>query len=55
VIHQYQVSVDKRSGIRSDPNRDDDQEYIVRLDGQVVRVSVETVKIVKALPAQYAE
>ena len=38
------------SGIRSDPNRADDPEYIVRLVGQVVRVSVETVKIVKGLP-----
>jgi predicted helicase len=55
VIDQYQVSEDKRSGIRSDPNRDDDPEYIVRLVGQVVRVSVETVKIVKALPEKYSE
>src|SRR5437879_10903071 len=55
VIDQYQISEDKRSGIRSDPNRDDDPEYIVRLVGQVVRVSLETVKIVKALPEQYAE
>jgi predicted helicase len=31
VIDQYQISVDKRSGIRSDPNRADDPEYIVRL------------------------
>ena len=50
VIDQYQVSEDKRSGIRSDPNRADDPEYIVRLVGQVVRVSLETVRIVKALP-----
>jgi predicted helicase len=54
VTDQYQVSEDKRSGNRSDPNRDDDPEYIVRLVGQVVRVSVETVKIVNALPSQYA-
>ena len=40
----------ERSGIRSDPNRADDPEYIVRLVGQVVRVSVETVKIVESLP-----
>ncbi len=51
VIDQYQVSEDKRSGIKSDPNRADDPEYIVRLVGQVVRVSVETVQIVKKLPA----
>jgi len=51
VIDQYQVSEDKQSGISSDPNRPDDEEYIVRLVGQVVRVSVETVKIVSALSA----
>jgi predicted helicase len=53
VIDQYQVTEDKRSGIRSDPNRPDDPEYIVRLIGQVVRVSLETVKIVSALPEDY--
>jgi predicted helicase len=51
VIDQYQVSTDKRSGITSDPNRADDEEYIVRLVGRVVTVSVETVKLVKALPS----
>jgi predicted helicase len=55
VIDQYQVTEDKRSGVRSDPNRADDPEYIVRLVGQVIRVSVETVKIVTALPERYAE
>ena len=54
VIDQYRVKEDKRTGIRSDPNNADDPEYIVRLVGQVVRVSVETVKIVAALPAHYA-
>ena len=53
VIDQYQVSEDKRSGIRSDPNREEDEEYIVRLVGQVVRVSVETVKIVDGLPGKF--
>jgi len=53
VIDQYQVSTDKRSGITSDPNRPDDEHYIVRLVGQVVRVSVETVKIVNGLPADF--
>ena len=55
MIDQYQVSTDKRSGITSDPNREDDPKYIVRLIGQVIRVSAETVKIVKALPAEFAE
>lgn len=50
VIDQYQVSTDKRSGITNDPNRPDDPEYILRLIGQVITVSLETVKIVAALP-----
>lgn len=45
VVDQYQVKGD------SDPNREDDPGYIVRLVGQVVRVSVETVRIVNVLPA----
>jgi predicted helicase len=49
VIDQYQVSTDKRSGITSDPNRLDDEQYIVRLVGRIVTVSVETVKLVGEL------
>ncbi len=51
VIDQYQLTEDKHSGIRSDPNRPEDPEYIVRLVGQVVRVSLETVRIVGAINA----
>ena len=51
VVDQYQVSTDKASGIKTDPNRADDEEYIVNLVGRVVRVSVETVGIVEGLPA----
>ena len=54
VIDQYRIKTDNRSGIRSDPNRLDDEEYIVRLVGQVVRVSLETVEIVRGLPAEHA-
>jgi predicted helicase len=50
VIDQYQVSTDKRSGITNDPNRADDEQSILRLIGQVITVSVETVGIVKSLP-----
>jgi len=46
VVDQYQVKTHKRSGIVSDPNRRDDEKYIVNLVGKVVRVSMETVKIV---------
>ncbi|MBU0638667.1 MAG: hypothetical protein KKB50_07370, partial [Planctomycetes bacterium] len=54
VIDQYRIKEDKRSGIRSDPNNPDDPEYIVRLVGQVVRVSIDTARIVAALPAGFA-
>jgi predicted helicase len=54
VIDQYRVTEDARSGIVSDPNRDDDPQYIVRLVGQVLQVSVETVKIVAGLPGEFA-
>ena len=50
VIDQYRVSTDKRSQITNDPNRANDPEYIVRLIGQVITVSLETMKIVNALP-----
>jgi len=49
IIDQYRVKVDKRSCIVNDPNRLDDEEYIVRLIGRVVMVSLETVKVVKKL------
>jgi predicted helicase len=53
VVDQYRVTEDERSGIKSDPNREDDAQYIVRLVGQVVRVSIETVRIVRSLPAVF--
>jgi predicted helicase len=52
IVDQYQISTDKRSGITNDPNRDDDPQYIVRLIGQVITVSLETVKLVQLLFAE---
>ncbi|MDT4968353.1 MAG: hypothetical protein QOJ64_3090 [Acidobacteriota bacterium] len=49
IIDQYQVSTDKRSGITNDPNRQDDPQYIVRLIGQVITVSLETVELMRSL------
>src|SRR5579864_3144781 len=49
VIDQYEVSTDKRSDIISDPNNLNDEEYIVRLVGKVITVSVETVRLVNEL------
>lgn len=46
MIDQYQVSTDKRSGIVSDPNHADDEEYIVHLVGRVITVSIETTRLV---------
>jgi predicted helicase len=56
VVDQYQVSEDSRGSTSSpsDPNRADDPEYIVRLVGQVIRVSMETVEIVKGLPREFS-
>ncbi len=50
-IDEYRVSTDKRSGILNDPNREDDPGYIVRLIGQVVTVSLGTVRLVRELSA----
>ena len=50
IIDQYRVKTHKRSGIVNDPNRADDPQYIVRLIGKVISVSLETVEIVEALP-----
>lgn len=50
VIDQYQVSIDKRSGISNDPNREDEPDYIVKLIGKVITVSLETQKLIARLP-----
>ena len=50
VIDQYRVTKDDDGKITSDPNRIDDEEYIVRLIGQVITVSLETQKIIGDLP-----
>ena len=51
VIDQYRVKIDKRSGIVNDPNRPDDPQYIVKLIGKVITVSLETVDIINKLPS----
>jgi len=52
VIDQYQVNhITGPGGDRvSGPNRPDDPQYIVRLVGQVVRVSMETMALIDSLP-----
>jgi predicted helicase len=51
VIDQYRVTRDEKGNIASDPNRLDDEQYIVRLIGQVITVSLETLHVVESLPA----
>ncbi len=51
IVDQYRVKTDKRTEIVNDPNRTDDPQYIVKLVGKVITVSLGTVDIVSKLPA----
>jgi predicted helicase len=52
LMDRYEVKVDKDSGIRNDPNLwSDDPRYVVDLVARIVRVSVETMRIVSSLPS----
>lgn len=52
VMERYAVTVDKASAIKNDPNAwSEDPRYIVGLVKRIVRVSVESARIVKGLPA----
>ena len=50
LIDQYRVKTDPRTSTLNDPNRPDDPQYIVRLFGKVISVSLETVELVAGLP-----
>ena len=51
VVDRYRVREDPHgSSIVADPNRGEDAQYIVRLLGQVMHVSVETVRLIAELP-----
>ena len=50
MVDQYRVKVDKRSGIKNDPNRADQPRYIVDLIARVIHMSLKTVEIVAGLP-----
>ena len=51
VVNQYRVKTDRQSGIVNDPNRADDEAYIVDMIQKVISVSLETVRIVEQLSA----
>jgi predicted helicase len=59
IIDQYQLYTDPRTRITSDPNAWGEEhgnpEYIVQLVAKVITVSLETMKIVNALPAEFSE
>ena len=54
IMDRYQVKVDKKSGIKNDPNdwskEVDNPRYILDLLLSVINVSVQTVEIVENLP-----
>lgn len=60
IVDQYRVTEDYKpntgrgSRIVNDPNREAEPQYIVDLIARVVTVSLETVKIIKNLPALYS-
>jgi predicted helicase len=52
IMERYQVTKDADSGIENDPNDwSEDPQYILNLVKRIVRVSLETMKIVNGLPA----
>lgn len=51
VIDQYRVERDKDGEIISDPNDPEDEQAIVNLVGRVITVSVETMNLIRGLPA----
>ena len=54
-MERYQITIDKASGIKNDPNdwcrEQNNPRYIVDLLKRVTRVSLETNQIVASLPA----
>jgi len=52
IIERYQVTTNKDSGIKNDPNDwSENPRYILNLIKSIITVSVESVKIVNSLPA----
>ena len=51
IIDQYQVKIDKKSGITDDPNEySDDEKYIFNLLLRIINVSIQTVDLINSLP-----
>ena len=51
IVDQYQVKIDKSSGIVDDPNEySDDEKYIFNLLLSIINVSIQTVDLINSLP-----
>lgn len=51
VMDQYQIKVDKKSGIEDDPNvYSDNEKYIFNLLLSIINVSLKTIKLINKLP-----
>lgn len=51
IMDQYQVKIDKKSGITDDPNEySDDEKYIFNLLLRIINVSIQTVDLINSLP-----
>ncbi|WP_096202375.1 DEAD/DEAH box helicase [Bacillus sp. FJAT-45350] len=51
IMEQYQVTIDKKSGIKDDPNDiSDDEKYIFNLLLRIINVSIQTVNLINSLP-----
>lgn len=51
IMDQYQVKIDKKSGITDDPNEySNDEKYIFNLLLRIINVSVQTVNLINSLP-----
>ncbi len=53
VVESYRVKADARSGLTSDPNREDEPNFILDLVGRVATVSLETSRLVGELPVLF--
>lgn len=51
VMDQYQIKIDKKSGIIDNPNLYGEEEYIFNLLNSVISLSIKTVELIETLPS----
>jgi predicted helicase len=52
VVDQYELEQDEDGNVKSDPNDPENDRYIVDLIGRVTTVSINTLSLIKGLPAK---